>query len=117
MRYFCALLLLTFCCLTLPDFAGAQAKKPAAQPKQNRVDHYGDPLPDGALARLGTTRYRHGGSDLLGFTLDGKALLYHGGGLLRWIDVVTGTEIKVIRHGNAEPRIFGRIGFGPSAVL
>ena len=61
--------------LALTNVAGSQ-------PARNRVDQFGDPLPDGAVARLGTTRYRHGGLDLLGFTSDGKSLMYLGGGAL-----------------------------------
>ncbi len=39
--------------------ADAQAQSPEKAPAR-RTDHYGDPLPEGAILRLGTTRFRHG---------------------------------------------------------
>src|SRR5207237_2370848 len=81
----------------------AQPPETAAQPKTPRIDQLGDPLPDGALARLGTARFRHGGRELLGFTPDGKTLLFAGGGSLQLMDAASGKETKAVRFSEAEP--------------
>jgi RNA polymerase sigma factor (sigma-70 family) len=87
---------------------GGRAKQPAA-PREPwpRTDAHGDPLPEGALARLGTVRLRHQGRILkVTFGPGGKTLLSCCqilGGLARldgsrpiqlW-DVATG---KAVRH-------------------
>lgn len=55
-----------------------------------RTDYLGDPLPAGALNRLGTTRLRHlGGCDMLQFTEGGKSLVVFG-----WQDWPTAWDVE-----------------------
>jgi RNA polymerase sigma factor (sigma-70 family) len=64
--------------------------------QQSGLDRNGDPLPEKALARLGTTRFRQGnGVQSVRFSPDGKSLLLcgNGRGLGLW-DVATGKEIR-----------------------
>ena len=58
-----------------------------------RIDALGDPLPAGAVARLGTVRFNHGdGLKALLFTPDGKAVVSVGNGLARVWDAASGAE-------------------------
>src|SRR2546426_12383004 len=65
-----------------------------------RRDLYGDPLPDGAVARLGTVRLRPGANvQWLAFSPDGKKLAcwaggYGTGNALAIYEVATGRELR-----------------------
>src|SRR5262249_22258537 len=105
---FCSLLT-----LTLP----AQQPEAGAQPKTPPVDQLGDPPPEGAVARLGTTRFRHGGRELLGFTPDGKTLLFADGGSLHLMDAAAGKETKVFRFADFDlARNYRGTGGFPMAI-
>src|SRR6266852_62264 len=61
-----------------------------------KVDAHGDPLPAGAIARLGTVRWRHGdGASFVAFLPDGKVLLSvgHDATVRQW-DMTTGKELS-----------------------
>jgi RNA polymerase sigma factor (sigma-70 family) len=69
---------------------GAAAAPPA------RLDRFGDPLPDGAVARLGSARLRH--AELASYVClpGGKVVLTAGtDGVLRFWDLATGRQVRV----------------------
>jgi hypothetical protein len=75
------------------------AAAPAAaadQAQQPLTDLYGDPLPAGARARLGTVRYRHA-CTAAAYSPDGK-LLATGGtdNQIHLFDAATGKEVRVL---------------------
>ena len=78
---------------------GAEQPQPKAdkpKPKAERNDCYDDPLPPGALARMGTVRMRHGQAvNFVAFLPGGKALLTvsQDGAVCHW-DVATGKELR-----------------------
>src|SRR5262249_26340034 len=69
--------------------SGEAEVRPGAAARQ------GDPLPPGAVARLGTMRFHHLGATFVAFPLDGKRLLSAGDdGAARLWDVATGQEVR-----------------------
>jgi WD40 repeat protein len=68
--------------------------KPAAKGKIVRTDSYGDPLPNGAIARLGTLRFRLGGSvKRAALSPHGKVFAVSEGSAIRLCDPTTGREL------------------------
>jgi WD40 repeat protein len=80
----------------------------SAQPKQPRLDAYGDALPDGALLRIGTVRLRPGAPIAsMTFSPDGKKLITANRvtGIHTW-DVATGKELHALPCTNKDiPRM------------
>src|SRR5262245_31886507 len=67
------------------------------------LDAHGDPLPPGALLRLGTTRFRHNQEvHTVAFLPDSKVLLsVSGDGTIRLWEATTGKELR--RFENTPP--------------
>src|SRR5260370_18617765 len=70
-----------------------------------KLDLYGDPLPAGAVARIGSIRLRHAGLSDLVYLPDGKTILSAGADrVLRWWDLATGKPVRTVNlHGNSGP--------------
>ena len=80
---------------TQPESKSEAPSKRVVEEKQVRKDRYGDPLPPGAIARLGTLRFRQRRLTSVVFTRDGKtAIAGYGDGFIIYWDVATGREIR-----------------------
>jgi RNA polymerase sigma factor (sigma-70 family) len=77
-----------------PPASASNSPQPEVKP-QARLDDFGDPLPQGAIRRLGTTRFRHPGEGVNGLLLcqDGKTLVsnnYYGDRTVRAWELASG---------------------------
>jgi WD40 repeat protein len=94
----------------------AQTKDVPAEPgsvkSAERVDLLGDPLPTGAISRIGTVRFWNGWTDIpLAFTSGGKELIACGAdGVIRIWDLKTAKELRRIGPPNAR---FDRVAVAP----
>jgi RNA polymerase sigma factor (sigma-70 family) len=80
----------------------AQAPK-AETVRTERKDYYGDPLPPGTLARMGSVQLRHEEARLA-FSADGEILISVGGdAMVRFWDMATGRQVRQTRVRPPEP--------------
>jgi WD40 repeat protein len=79
----------------------ALAAEAAAPPPATRTDLHGDPLPPGAVARLGTFPLRHDGQvHHLGFSPDARRLWsVAAGGVIRAWETASGRRLRQVRSG------------------
>src|ERR1043165_97542 len=81
--------------LAMSATGSARDPAPKKQPaKAVKLDSLGDPVPEGAVARLGTTRFRHASPVMfVGYSGDGGVLVtMTGDNSLRFWDVRTGKQ-------------------------
>ncbi|HTU90056.1 MAG TPA: sigma-70 family RNA polymerase sigma factor, partial [Gemmataceae bacterium] len=70
-----------------------------AAPKEAapRTDCYGDPLPEGAIARMGSLQLRHAGQSDFVVLPDNKTILTAGGRAVRFWDIASGRLIRQVK--------------------
>jgi len=89
---------------------------PSQEKPAGPVDAYGDPLPEGAVARLGTTRLRGGHAEGVAFSLDGRVLASCGyGPTANLWDPATGREI--LQVSSAKRVQIWRVALSPDGSL
>src|SRR5712692_643659 len=85
-------------CLVLLAAPADPGKQKTVPERPARRDQHGDPLPEGAVARIGTVRLRHAGPvTALAYSHDGKILASGSeDGTIRLWDAATGKELQCV---------------------
>jgi WD40 repeat protein len=101
--------------------AGPAPARPAEK-KARHVDDFGDPLPEGAVRRLGTLRFRHGGGyvNRLLLSPDGKTLVsksYYGERSVCVWEAATGKLLRRLPGHFAENRAVALSPDGKAVVV
>ena len=109
-------------CLSVLTGPSAWSAPPEAR-HQERTDRYGDPLPAGAVARMGSVLFCHEQSpNVLAYSPDGKILAVAGShaspftvlhGSIRLLDAATGRELRLLAGHN----ITESLRFSPDGKL
>ena len=95
-------------------FSGEQKKSPTPVAKIG-ADNFGDPLPEGAVARMGTIRLRPTfGARELAFSPDGQLLASSNDDHIWLWETATG---KLVRRLNHEHQVATPLSFPPMAKL
>lgn len=93
---------ITLSCVLIAAGIGSPGKALRGQepaPRVEKTDLYGDPLPAGAIIRLGTTRFRHGSPLLSGlkFLPDSTTLVHTADRSIRFWDSSSGRLLRELR--------------------
>src|SRR5262249_31634593 len=99
-----------------PQPQAPAAPAPAAPPpqvqNQPRLDRHGDPLPPGAVARLGTVRFRVAAEvQTLAFAPDGKTLAVASYAGLSLFDTASGKRVANFKRTWSHPEVL--LAFSP----
>jgi RNA polymerase sigma factor (sigma-70 family) len=99
-----------------PQGAGQQPPAPAipAAARALQLDRFGDPLPEGALHRLGSNRLRHPAADQLAISADGQTVASIGNGRTFLWEAKTG---KLLRELPSNDRRSFDLAFSPDGKL
>jgi RNA polymerase sigma factor (sigma-70 family) len=92
-----------------------QSKPAAALADLAHTDLYGDPLPPGAICRMGSLQWRHTGLAAFAMAADGKTVLTTGtdGGLQTW-EAASG---KLLRSVKLPGDLLGRLALAPDGKV
>src|SRR5262249_2315034 len=86
---------------------------PAAEAERPRVDSHGDSLPDGALIRFGTTRFRTSNSSSAVLSPDAKLIAVAACNAIYLLDPATSREVRRIEVGQEKDLFLDRVTFSP----
>src|SRR5438105_4925116 len=91
------------------------AARPAEPRLEPRTDLYGDPLPEGAVARIGTSRLRDSaGTTVIAFSQDGRRLAYgNENGLIHVCEAADGKPVLDLQADKVNFNPVTEVAFSP----